>query len=78
MQILKAMANRHRCDMLKMLLERPHSIAQLIEATGITQPAVCQHLNRLVAAGLVKKRRENKRVWCSIADDRVARILEMV
>lgn len=59
-----ALANPVRRDILTALLERPHTVGELAEGRSIGRPAVSEHLQVLVRAGLVRdERRGQHRVY---------------
>jgi DNA-binding transcriptional ArsR family regulator len=51
----------HRRTMLGLLLERPRSVGELVELTGLTQPGTSKHLRVLRDAGLVNADRDAQR-----------------
>lgn len=79
MTILQALANPHRLRILELLLiDQPCKVGDIAVAIGLSQPATSQHLKILASAGLIKKRRDQRMIWCSICDPRVAKIVRMV
>ena len=44
------------------------SISQIVEATGATQTNVSRHLNRMHAAGVLKRRKDGSQVYYQVAD----------
>jgi len=52
-KVLKALSNEVRLKIIKLLSERSLCVNALVLKTGITQPAVSQHLSILENAGLV-------------------------
>ena len=63
--------------LLELLLEQPHTVSELIEATGVRQSRVSTHLACLRWCGFVVARREHPRVRYSIADPRVIEVIAM-
>jgi hypothetical protein len=49
------------------------NLAQILD---VTVPAVFQQLAKLKAFGLLKSRRENQTIFCSIADARNVKLLQ--
>ncbi|OGG07380.1 hypothetical protein A2872_03610 [Candidatus Gottesmanbacteria bacterium RIFCSPHIGHO2_01_FULL_42_12] len=43
--------------------DRRYDVSTLVEITGLKQPTVTFHINRLAKAGLVKKIREGRNVY---------------
>ena len=58
--ILRALAEPHRQEMLKLVRDKPRSVTEIGEHFEISQQAVSQHLHVLADAGLVDVRREGK------------------
>ena len=56
-----AVADTSRRRLLDLLLEAPRSVGELVEGTGLTQPATSQHLRALREAGLVSARPVGRR-----------------
>jgi len=50
----------------------------LAEQTGLAMANVSQHLSRLMAAGLVSRRREARHAYYSISDPTVASLCDLV
>ena len=74
--LLKAMANQRRLMVLCKLLEVGEMrVGELVEAVGLSQSALSQHLAKLRAEGLVTTRREGQSIFYRIADPNAARIL---
>ena len=57
---LAAIACDTRRKILDALLEREHTVGDLVEVAAVSQPAVSQHLKVLKDAGLVEERREGR------------------
>jgi DNA-binding transcriptional ArsR family regulator len=51
-----ALVDPHRRAALALLLERPHTVGELVEELGLTQPRTSKHLRVLRDAGLVRVR----------------------
>ena len=73
----RAFADGTRLRILELLAEREQSVGELVAATGQTQPNVSNHLACLRWCGFVVSRREHRRVYYAIADDRVTALLEL-
>lgn len=75
-RMLKVMANPHRLMVLCQLVEHGEMrVGDLIEATGLSQSALSQHLARLREDELVATRRESQAIWYRIADARCEALL---
>ncbi len=73
--ILRALANERRLMILCRLVERGEAnVSALVDAVGLSQSALSQHLARMREEGLVTFRRESQTLWYRIADPRVERL----
>ena len=67
-----------RIRMLDALRDGPLTITELTEALGATQQNVSKHVGVLAQAGIVAREKDGNRVRCSIADDTVFALCELV
>ncbi len=56
-----ALADPHRRAVLRLLLNRPRTVGELVDELGLTQPGTSKHLRTLREAGLVRVRAEAQR-----------------
>ncbi len=75
---LKAISHEGRLMILCHLVSGEKSVTELEQLLSARQAAVSQQLSRLRLEGLVVPRREGKAIYYRLADDRPARILEVV
>ena len=61
-ELLRAMANRHRLILLSLLLDGEHNVSALQALSGHTQPCVSQHLAVMRKARLVAAQRDGHSV----------------
>lgn len=73
--LLKSLANPSRLLVLCALVAREHTVSELEELTGLSQPAISQHLARLRDSELVSTRREGQRIFYSLQDRNVEAVL---
>ena len=57
--------------MIKLLTMREMCVCELMVALDLTQPTTSHHLNILERKGLIKKRKEGKWSYYSIADSKL-------
>lgn len=69
-----ALASPVRAAMVHLLTEREHSVHELVEALGVSQPLISQHLTRLRGVGLVVGTRDGRSIVYRLADDHVAHV----
>ena len=67
-----------RIRMLDLLRDGPMTVNELTQALGATQQNVSKHLGVLVQAGIVAREKDGTRVRCSIADESVFDLCEIV
>jgi DNA-binding transcriptional ArsR family regulator len=60
-QLWTALADPHRRTIVALLLERPRSVGEIVEACGLSQPSTSKHLKVLREAGLVRVRQDAQR-----------------
>jgi DNA-binding transcriptional ArsR family regulator len=66
------LAESSRLKLLRALLERPMTVSELIESTGMKQGNVSKHLGTLTLGGFVGREREGNFVRYAITDPTVA------
>jgi DNA-binding transcriptional ArsR family regulator len=67
-----------RIRVLDALRDGPLTINELTEALGASQQNVSKHVGVLAQAGIVARERDGNRVRCSIADDTIFELCELV
>lgn len=74
--ILRALANERRLMILCKLVEWGEAtVGSLVEAVGLSQSALSQHLAKMREEGIVTYRRESQTLWYRIADHRTETLL---
>jgi DNA-binding transcriptional ArsR family regulator len=77
--LFRALGDPTRLRLLLFLAARGEvSVSALIEAAGLSQPALSGHLRRLRLAGVVMPRREGKRVYYRLSSPLAADLLRRV
>ena len=75
--ILRALANERRLMILCKLAEWGEAtVGSLVDAVGLSQSALSQHLGKLREEGLVATRREAQTIYYRLADERVERLID--
>lgn len=67
-----------RIRLLDALRDGPLTINELAEAVGASQQNVSKHVGVLARAGIVAREKDGNRVRCSIADDTIFALCELV
>ncbi len=73
-ELLRALASPHRLAIVRELDGRARCVHELVEALGVSQPLVSQHLRVLRASHLVQAERRGREIAYSLSDDHVAHI----
>jgi ArsR family transcriptional regulator len=73
-ELLKALASVARLTLVLELAEGERCVHELVDATGMTQPLVSQHLRVLRGVGVVATRRRGREIAYSLSDDHLAHI----
>jgi ArsR family transcriptional regulator, virulence genes transcriptional regulator len=78
-KLLRLLANEHRLLLLcHLLAEGEICVSALVEAVGLSQSALSQHLARLREDGLVSFRRESQTLYYRVRDERARRVLAVL
>lgn len=78
-QLLRLLANEKRLLILCHLIARGEmSVGALVEAVGLSQSALSQHLAKLRDDGLVAFRRQSQTIFYRVADPKAARVIELL
>ena len=73
-----ALGDASRLRLLELLLDEPHCVSELADETSASMSAVSQRMKILSGARLVRRPREGKHVFYTLADDHVRQILNQV
>ncbi|HRH96964.1 MAG TPA: metalloregulator ArsR/SmtB family transcription factor [Prosthecobacter sp.] len=74
----RTLAEPSRLKILRALEEGEKNITEIVEATGLTQANVSRHVQSLVEAGMVGRRKEGLTVICFIADPSITDLCDNV
>ncbi|MDD4878333.1 MAG: metalloregulator ArsR/SmtB family transcription factor [Candidatus Nanoarchaeia archaeon] len=74
--IFKALSDNTRLEIVEFLLDGEKCVCRIFPHVKRTQSTVSIHLGKLENAGILKSRREGKKVFYSIADMRVCDVLK--
>lgn len=77
--LLKTIANENRLMVLCLLEEKKYTVSELNQQiSGITMPALSQHLSSLKLAGLIKSEKVGMNVYYQIADRRILEVIKVL
>lgn len=74
-KLFRGFADPSRLSILEALRAGERTVSELVQATGLTQPNVSNHLSCLRDCGLVTLRQQGRFAYYSLSDDRVAQLL---
>lgn len=75
-EFFKMLGNPTRIRILLLLMEQDTNVSVLAEQLGMTQSAVSHQLNLLKSNKLVKRRRDGKMMFYTLADEHVEMVIE--
>ena len=75
---LKGLANPQRLMILCQLAEGEKSVTELIDATGIAQTSMSQHLNKLKDENIVNFRREHRTLFYRLEHPAALKIMAVM
>jgi len=75
-ELLTAMSNARRLELLCILLAGEKTVGNLAEQVGLSQSAVSQHLSKLRKRKLVTTRRDAQQLYYSVISPAVEVIME--
>ncbi len=73
--LLRALASPHRLAIVRELDGGARCVHELVDALGVSQPLVSQHLRVLRASHLVRAERRGREIAYSLSDSHVAHIV---
>ena len=75
-QLFKVLGSTSRLRLMREIRRDPATVSSLVEATGMSQPLVSQHLRMLREAELVKAVRHGREMYYEVADSHVVHLIE--
>ncbi len=77
-ECLRTIAHPYRLRIIEILLNEDMSVGELAEACNIPSHMASEHLGLLKDRGLLKSRREGRRVFYTVAEPMLAMILDCI
>nr|WP_199340263.1 metalloregulator ArsR/SmtB family transcription factor [Mycobacteroides chelonae] len=74
-ELLRALAAPVRIAIVLQLRESQRCVHELVDAVGVAQPLISQHLRVLKAAGVVSGERQGREVMYRLVDDHLSHIV---
>ncbi len=75
---MKVLANRGRLIVMCKISRRPYTVSELVQLTGMSQPALSMHLAKLRDANMVTTNRDGKEIYYSIANAELKDLVEHI
>ena len=75
-ELLRDLSAPLRIAIFLQLREGPRCVHELVDALGVTQPLVSQHLRVLKSSGVVSALRQGREMHYELLDDHLLRIVE--
>lgn len=76
-RFFSGLADETRLRIVRLLLDGPKSVGELVVALGLAQSRVSNHLSCLKWCGYVRAQRRGKFVFYELGDPRIAEIVEL-
>ncbi len=76
-KFFRGFSDSSRLEILESLREKPHTVGEIVEMTGLSQSNVSNHLGCLRGCGLVTAEKQGRFVSYRLSDDRVADLLSL-
>ena len=76
-KLFRGFSDPSRLGILDALRNGPLTVSEIVEATGLSQPNVSNHLGCLRDCGLVVAEQEGRYVTYHLSDDRVGELLSL-
>ena len=77
-KILKAIAHPLRLQIVNILLNNEYQVGELVQALGTGQSLTSQELGKLKLFGVLKSRREGNKVYYSLKNNSIRKILATI
>jgi DNA-binding transcriptional ArsR family regulator len=74
-KLFRGFADASRLSILEALRGEERSVGELVDATGLGQSNISNHLSCLRECGLVTRRRDGRHVLYQLSDSRVLRLI---
>ncbi|MEM3405481.1 MAG: metalloregulator ArsR/SmtB family transcription factor [Candidatus Pacearchaeota archaeon] len=78
LNILKSLADETRLKIVKILMNGERCVCEIFPYVKRTQSTVSIHLNNLEKNGILESRREGKKIYYKIKDNRVTKLIKLL
>ncbi len=77
-EICKMFSNPKRLEIIDHLREGEKTVSELVELTGLTQPALSQHLSVMWKNGILSRRKEGVNVYYDLTNPQISEAFEIL
>jgi len=74
-RFFNGLADPTRLRIVELLLERPHTVGEIVARLGLRQSRVSNALGCLKWCGFVEARREGRNMWYAVTDPRIRELM---
>lgn len=75
---LKAISDETRLRIIELLIDGERCVCEIVPKLDVKQSTTSIHLNKLEEAEIIKSRRDGKKVFYRIIDERVIKVLKIL
>ncbi|KAB8314366.1 winged helix-turn-helix transcriptional regulator [Tolypothrix campylonemoides VB511288] len=76
-KLFRGFSDYSRMSILNALRSRPLTVNEIVEATGLSQSNVSNHLGCLRCCDLVVRQQQGRFVYYQLSDERIAQLLDL-
>lgn len=76
-KLFRGFSDSSRLSILNALRDKPLTVNEIVEATGLTQSNVSNHLACLRCCDLVVRQQQGRYVYYQLSDARIAKLLDL-
>ncbi len=76
--VYKLLANPTRLMIIDCLRDKEKTVSEIVECIGMSKSNVSQHLNYMKTIGILCSRKEGKKVYYSLSDERLLQAVESI
>jgi ArsR family transcriptional regulator, cadmium/lead-responsive transcriptional repressor len=76
-KMFRGFSDSSRLSILNILRDGPKKVNEIVEATGLTQSNVSNHLSCLRCCDLVVRQQQGRFVYYQLSDARIAKLLDL-
>lgn len=75
-KLFKGFGDPSRLSILELVMEKSHSVSEIVEQTGLSQPNVSMHLACLLDCGLVQNKKEGRNSYYQLSGEEVKEVIK--